>query len=161
MDTYNEDFFCHKILLHFVNRVREEQNPFWKRCLHSTQVTQSEPLLALDKHSWICRTEMAITTRIGRRTFLSLLLILATAITTQNVEAKVFTSSNVLPPSDLSVVERTLQQEVAEQQSGKENSANDAGYIPFEKGTRVRFEDQDGTKWVARFIYHQSCCYSM
>jgi hypothetical protein len=89
---------------------------------------------------------MAITTRIGRRTFLSLLLILATAITTQNVEAKVFTSSNVLPPSDLSVVERTLQQEVAEQQSGKENSANNAGYIPFEKGTRVRFEDQDGTK---------------
>lgn len=89
---------------------------------------------------------MAISNKIGRRILLSFLLLLATTITTTEVEAKVSTLSKSIPSSSLPIVERTLQVErVAEQQFGKNGSTNDAGYSPYEKGTVVLFEDQDGT----------------
>ncbi len=81
----------------------------------------------------------------GRICFLSLLLLVLATSTTKNAEAKVVSSPNnhvVLPASSLAT-ERKLE--------GEENDADGdvedpfENYIPYDNGTPVRFDDQDGT----------------
>ena len=64
------------------------------------------------------------STRMGKKLFLSLLLAVATAIP-ENVQA-ISTVGNHAHPASFQGIERNL------------------AYVPYEKGTVVRFDDQDG-----------------
>ena len=72
-----------------------------------------------------------------------MLLLLATA-TTRVVEAKVSISNNVASSSSFLAATRTLEEALGDN-SGKDASTNDIDYVPYENGTEVQFQDQDGT----------------
>ena len=86
---------------------------------------------------------MVLGTRIGRVSFLSLLLLLATS-TTKHVAAKVSPSSNQILSSSSVAIERTLQEDENKPDGVVEDQSED-GYTPYDNGTIVRFDDQDGT----------------
>ena len=77
--------------------------------------------------------------------FLSLLLLLATTSTIKHAEAKGVSTLNnhiVLPSSSLAL-ERTLEGEENDTEEVAEDPLQN--YVPYENGTPVRFDDQDGT----------------
>lgn len=99
---------------------------------------------------------MEITAIIRRRTFLALLLLLATA-TTKIVEAKgSFAGTGVSSSSYRAPVGRNLEnagnqlEGVVGDNVGKDNS--ETSYVPYANGTAVRFQDQDGTWYVTRNV---------